>query len=262
MILMKGSERILEKPLEEQTGSTSQLKLLSIYGITSYTQLYNIPLEVRCSTGADVYINININSLGVKSLKYKGLTELPTNSILSGSTYRIMYNGTDFTLLDIAPTDNNSLSITYIPDAILSLTNSASSSDITTAFGSSTNLANFMEAIEDNIPIFLTSNSGGLTTVIKTIMSIETEGGITTEIDTIQVVIPSTKKLKTLSFIRVPDASTYTSVTVTEEDLGGHDYSTEIADLTSRVEALEQQIGPEPEPEPKEIQTYYEIEYD
>ena len=51
MIEMLGSTRILEKPLVEQSGSSNQLKLLSIYGITSYNQIVNVPLTILCSNG-------------------------------------------------------------------------------------------------------------------------------------------------------------------------------------------------------------------
>ena len=51
MITLLGSTRIFEKPLEEQTGSSNQLKLLSIYGITSYNDIVNVPLMVLCSNG-------------------------------------------------------------------------------------------------------------------------------------------------------------------------------------------------------------------
>lgn len=70
MVIMKGSTRILDKPLVEQSGSTNQLKLLSIYGITSYNQIIDIPFSVVCTNGAASYVNINVNSLGVKTLKY------------------------------------------------------------------------------------------------------------------------------------------------------------------------------------------------
>lgn len=224
MILMKGSDRILEKPLVEQSGSTSQLKLLSIYGITSYSQLYNVPITIVNSTGSDTYVNININSLGVKSLKYKGITALPTAILQMNTIYTIMYDGTDFILQLLSPSSGTSNMYTQeIPNAVLSLTNSSTSSDITTAFGGASKLVDFMNSLEDSdhVSYIVDSTTNQLLTVLCTKAVTSGSVGSETETDTIQVIVPSTKKLVTLELVRVPSGATYTSVTKTEEDLGG-----------------------------------------
>lgn len=232
MILMQGSDRILNKPLGEQSGSTNQAKLLSIYGITSYTQLTKIPLTIFCTTGSATYININVNSLGVKSLKYQGLTEIPNGIINTGSIYTIVYDGTNFILQGNSSSSSGNEIIT-IPDTILSLTDSSTSTDITTAFGGQAKMLAFMNSLESPNLIYITGTTGfSENTILKISSNVITEGGVSTQYDKIQVILPDTKKLKTLTFSREPDSTPYDSVEVIEENLGGSNITVE-NDLTS-----------------------------
>lgn len=230
MILMKGSTRILEKPLEEQTGSTNQLKLLSIYGVTSYNDILNIPLEVRSSTASGQYISININSLGLKSLIYNGSTQLPASWYTLGSTYRIMYNGTNFVLLDrVSSSSSSEIKTYFISDGILNLTSSSSAADIVTAFGNQSYINKFIEGIELQDTIFYLIGDALYTSLY---VSTETSGA--DEIDTIKILIPSTKQLRTIALTRASSTTTYTSVAVSNESLGGGGSSITVEnDLTS-----------------------------
>lgn len=248
MVLMQGSTRVLNKPLNEQSGSTSQSKLLSIYGITSYNELLKVPLDIICTTGSSNYISVNINSLGVKSIKYQGILNIPTGIINTGSIYTIVYDGTDFILQGNSSSSNSE--IINIPDTILSLTDASTSSDITTAFGGAATMLKFMNSLESTSLMYIVGSNGfSENTILKISSEVLTENNVDTQYDKIQVILPDTKKLKTLTFSRQPDAATYDEVHVIEENLGGSNITVE-NDLTSdsqvnppSVHAVNQALG-------------------
>ena len=141
MIAIQNSKRLLNGVLSEQPGSTESKKLLSMYGVTDISQLLNVPIEVKCSTGASSgLVSIIVNDFDTKSLKiiHNSTKSNPTSQWVElGSTYRIMYDGTDFILLsNVSSSSGGSSNNTYIPEGITSLTSSSTSSDITLAFSS------------------------------------------------------------------------------------------------------------------------------
>lgn len=148
MVIFKGAKRIFDKVVKETNASTSQNRVISLYGVTSYEDIAEVAIQVISSFRGEVSTNIKINNLGslpLKMLNKDGVELLvEDNWVVPNQVYTIMYKNGSFILLS-----NNIFNITEI-----------------------------------------------------------------------------------------------------------------LTDLTSRVEALEQQIGPEPEPEPTEIQDHYEIEYD
>ena len=219
MVIMKGTSRIFDKPLEEQEGSTSGLKVLSIYGVKSYDELINIPIEIRCSSIVGTQTNININSLGSKSLVFQGSTTLPDAWTSTGLIYRIMYNGSNFQLLSYSSGGSSSNSdIFIVPSAILSLTNESTSEEINEIFDGGSNIPLFIEAIINNKLIIL-----GGTSVITSLetSSIENEDG-TTITETIKLLMTDSKQIRTIKLTRNKTVTNaYTSVIVTNEDLGG-----------------------------------------
>lgn len=218
MVIMKGTSRIFDKPLEEQEGSTSGLKVLSIYGVKSYNELINIPIEIRCSSIVGTQTNININSLGSKNLVFQGSTTLPDAWTSTGLIYRIMYNGSNFQLLSYSSGGSSSNSdIFIVPSAILSLTNESTSEEINEIFDGGPNIPLFIEAIINNKLIIL-----GGTSVITSLetSSIDNEDG-TTITETIKLLMTDFKQLRTIKLTRDKTiTNAYTSVVVTNEDLG------------------------------------------
>lgn len=218
MIIMKGTSRIFDKPLEEQEGSTSGLKVLSIYGVKSYDELINIPIEIRCSSIVGTQTNININSLGSKNLVFQGSTTLPDAWTSTGLIYRIMYNGSNFQLLSYSSGGSSSSSdIFIVPSAILSLTNESTSEEINEIFDGGSNIPLFIEAIINNKLIIL-----GGTSVITSLETSSIDNEDNTSTETIKLLMTDSKQLRTIKLTRNKTVTNaYTSVVVTNEDLGG-----------------------------------------
>lgn len=220
MVIMKGTSRIFDKPLEEQEGSTSGLKVLSIYGVKSYDELINIPIEIRCSSIVGTQTNININSLGSKNLVFQGSTTLPDTWTSTGLIYRIMYNGSNFQLLSYSSGGSSEGSNTLtIPLTVLNLTNESTSEEITEAFGGASNIQTFIEAIISNKLVLL----GGDSTITSLETSlVENEDG-TTITEMIKLLMTDSKQIRIIKLTRNKTVTNaYTSAVVTNEDLGGN----------------------------------------
>lgn len=217
MVIMKGTSRIFDKPLEEQEGSTSGLKVLSIYGVKSYNELINIPIEIRCSSIVGTQTNININSLGSKNLVFQGSTTLPETWTSTGLIYRIMYNGSNFQLLSYSSGGSSSNSdIFIVPSAILSLTNESTSEEINEIFDGGPNIPLFIEAIINNKLIIL-----GGTSVITSLETSSIDNEDNTSTETIKLLMTDSKQIRTIKLTRdKTTTNAYTSVVVTNEDLG------------------------------------------
>lgn len=219
MVIMKGTSRIFDKPLEEQEGSTSGLKVLSIYGVKSYDELINIPIEIRCSSIVGTQTNININSLGSKNLVFQGSTTLPDAWTSTGLIYRIMYNGSNFQLLSYSSGGSSEGSNTLtIPLTVLNLTNESTSEEITEAFGGASNIQTFIEAIISNKLVLL----GGDSTITSLETSLVEDEDGTTITEIIKLLMTDSKQLRIIKLTRNKTVTNaYTSVAVTNEDLGG-----------------------------------------
>ena len=246
MIAIQNSKRLLNGVLSEQPGSTESKKLLSMYGVTDISQLLNVPIEVKCSTGASSgLVNIIVNDFDTKSLKIiqNSTKSNPTSTWVElGSTYRIMYDGIDFILLsNVSSSSGGSSNNTYIPEGIISLTSSSTSSDITLAFSSDgasategkANILSFISAIQASTPIILvkdtTASSSSTTqllnrfvTTTSTTIHKTSDGAFDYAEDTIELVLPDSKVIKRFAFKRnTENAEVYASVTVTDIKMGG-----------------------------------------
>lgn len=257
MIAIQNSTRLLNSVLSEQPGSTASKKILSIYGVKNIFQLLNVPIEVKCSTGASSgLVSIIVNDFDTKSLKIvqNSTKTNPTSQWVElGSTYRIMYDGTDFILLsNVSNSSGSSSNNTSIPEGITSLTSSSTSSDITLAFssdGASTaegkaNILAFMNAIQTSTPIVLvkdtTASSDSTTqllnrfvTTTSTTIHKTSVGAFDYAEDTIELVLPDSKVIKRFAFKRsTENAEVYASVTVTDIKMGGDESASITSDGT------------------------------
>lgn len=156
-----------------------------------------------------------------------------------------MYNGTDFVLLNYNKSSSSTgLSVFTLSDDILSLTSSSTAANIVTAFGSQSNINNFIATLQEQSSIIYFIGDK-----MTSVLCAYTTVGTTNTIDTIQLIIPSTKKLKTIALTRLNSSTTYTSVAVTEEDLGGSNITVEnslASDSTTNppsVHAVNEAIG-------------------
>lgn len=103
MVVFKGTRRLFDKIITEDSTTASAVRKLTVYGVTSYTDLENVIIPVKAVTaGTNMATNININNLGNKPLKvYKGSTATDPDTVWTtpGQLYEIFYNGTNFILI-------------------------------------------------------------------------------------------------------------------------------------------------------------------
>lgn len=103
MVLMRGNKRVFETPSEE-TSSSGSVRTVSIYGVTSYNDLYNCIISIKSNAVGMTGTNtLNVNSLGVKNIMtYTNGSKsvLPDYWISAGQIYQVFYDGTDFVLLN------------------------------------------------------------------------------------------------------------------------------------------------------------------
>lgn len=162
MVLMKGAKRLLDSVINE-TSTSATTRTASIYGITAYTELENKVLTILTRNAGTGTSTLNINSLGAKSIKVingSSLIDPGANWVYSGEVYNVMYNGTYFILLSHGSSSSPvSVPIQYVSSAILDLTNSSTSQEITNAFGSTQDIQNFRTALAENKIIVLTNES-------------------------------------------------------------------------------------------------------
>ena len=83
---------------------TNSITAVGALGISSYVagQRFNF-VAAAANTGA---VTININSIGAKSITRDGTTALITGDILANAIYQIVYDGTQFQLLNASPATN------------------------------------------------------------------------------------------------------------------------------------------------------------
>lgn len=141
MVLFQGTNRILDKVEIEDSNSTATVRILNIYGVTSYNNLDNCIFNIKsANNGVDGATTLNINNLGAKPIKYydNGVLKNPTNKWVSiGQTYQVVYYGNNFILVNKPVSEDTDIENYYIPDDIISLTSSSTTQEIKTAYGDS-----------------------------------------------------------------------------------------------------------------------------
>lgn len=136
MVVFKGTQRIFDKIIEEDSTSTSQNRVISLYGVTSYEDIAEVAIQVISSFRGEVSTNIKINNLGslpLKMLNKDGIELLvEDNWVVPNQVYTIMYKNGSFILLSY---NFYNINYTYeLPEDILTLTSSSTSADIENIF--------------------------------------------------------------------------------------------------------------------------------
>lgn len=97
-------------------GSTDDYSISLVPAPTSYTNLIGVPIVFKANTANTGACTININSLGVKTIKKNISSDLVTGDILVGQITTLIYDGTYFQLVSVPP------SVVY-PSTTQTLTN-------------------------------------------------------------------------------------------------------------------------------------------
>lgn len=222
MIQMHGSSRVLDSSVEE-TG-TSAARRISLYGVTSLSELANKPLLVKSLDVGVANTTIQINSLTATSLKvFKDGNVVNTYAgwIQASQLYFLVYNGVVFVAYPLGLTSSGGSStpgLFTIPIAVTSLTSSSTAAQILTAFGSADAELNLQEAIEYGASV----NSGIVfedSATSHRLYLLETSYNSSTHEDKIRFISLqlTSNKIFTFTFLRdsVEGSSTpYLSVTV------------------------------------------------
>ena len=147
MVIFKGTQRIFDKVVEENNTSTIQNRIISLYGVTSYEDITDVLIQIISSFKGTVSTNIQVNNLGalpLKMLDKNGIEIMVEDGwVIPNQVYTIMYRNGSFILLSNNSNDSNN--IYEIPEEILELTSSSTSSDIETVFDG--NESEFIESI-------------------------------------------------------------------------------------------------------------------
>lgn len=147
MVVFKGTQRIFDKVVEENNTSTIQNRIISLYGVTSYEDITDVLIQIISSFKGTVSTNIQVNNLGalpLKMLDKNGIEIMVEDGwVIPNQVYTIMYRNGSFILLSNNSNDSNN--IYEIPEEILELTSSSTSSDIETVFDG--NESEFIESI-------------------------------------------------------------------------------------------------------------------
>lgn len=136
MVVFKGTQRIFDKIIEEDSTSTIQNRVIPLYGVTSYTDIENVIIQVISSFRGETSTNIQVNNLGplpLKILDKNGIEIMvEDNWVIPNQIYTIMYRNNSFILLSY---NFYNINYTYeLPEDILTLTSSSTSADIENIF--------------------------------------------------------------------------------------------------------------------------------
>lgn len=215
-----GSTHLFNKPEEELPTSTGTNRLLTLNGVQSLSDLDNRLLFILSKSIGNANATLTINSLDAKPIKcYSGsdLVNVSDNWITFGQLYLIIYSSSNdcFIMYNyIHQVIEND--VLLVNSNILSLTNSSSAEDISTAFGDADNVISFIDAIESN-KVILFVDYDNVKTIIPITYSSTTSDTITT--DSITILNVTNKTLDTYNFKRANLATTYDSVEVLNTSL-------------------------------------------
>lgn len=151
MIDILGDKRVLDYLVTE--GGTSTARTISLYKVTSLSELTNFIILVKASSaGQAAATTIKINNLDAKSLKLNtnGAKVTPDYEwIGAGEIYALTYDGEDFVAFPINSKSSSSESNVYEMNLsnFVTLSESSTAEDITNAFGGEDEIAAFKSAL-------------------------------------------------------------------------------------------------------------------
>lgn len=225
---MKGTKRVFETPVAEDSTTTASARVITAYGVDSYDDILNSLIHVRALTaGVEGATTLNINGLGAKNIKiYKsGIKQnLPGNWVSIGQIYTIYYDGTDFILDGNYDNSGDSDTITYSMnlDTFLALSDTATAAEITEAFGGEDGLQQFKLALQYGTVTGYREIEGTTAQYTSILKSCGTE--VDTTFDIVGFVAgdstASPTRVITFSF-RIAEDNTYSAIATTITDLSG-----------------------------------------
>ena len=194
MISMTGNTRNINKAVTE-TG-TSTARAISLYGIDSLDDLINATLLVRANeSGSASATTMQINTLEATSLMvFQGnqIVSPYENWVVSGQLYVLLYNGSQFIAFPLSQSTSGTVSTSdffELSAAVLSLSNSSSSQEITEAFGSTDIINNFSDALISGSKIILFKDQAQQGTAVAISVSQQETVTETKQVDIINVLM-------------------------------------------------------------------------
>ena len=140
MVIFKGTDRIFDKIYVEANASTSQVRAISVYGVTSYSNLANVLLPIMSNNSGAAQSTLNVNSLGavrIKRLDDSGnMLDVEAGWVKRNQVYFVIMKDNVFLLVNTGSNSstNNGFTISNV-SGLLALTSSSTSSDISNVFG-------------------------------------------------------------------------------------------------------------------------------
>lgn len=139
MVVFKGDKRIFDKIIPEENTSTGVARVITIYGITSYADIEDVPIQITSSALGVQHATINVNNLGairLKMLDQDGITlDVQDNWVVPNQVYTIVYKAGLFIL--ITQNQKEEKNKTYIIETLnnlVSLTSASTVQEIEQAF--------------------------------------------------------------------------------------------------------------------------------
>ena len=140
MVIFKGNKRLFDKVIPEDNGSTGAARKITIYGVTAYTDIENVPIQINSSAIGAAQATINVNNLGaitVKTLDNDGIMmNVEANWTVPNQIYTVVYKSGVFILVTQNQTGsgNDNFYIIETLNNLVSLTSSSTQTDILHAF--------------------------------------------------------------------------------------------------------------------------------
>lgn len=139
MVIFKGDKRLFDKVIPEDNGSTGAARKITIYGVTTYTDIENVPIQINSSVIGAAQATINVNNLGaitVKALDSDGImTNVKANWTVPNQIYTVVYKSGVFVLVTQIKEEEEKQK-TYVIETVnnlLALTSSSTAQNIAVA---------------------------------------------------------------------------------------------------------------------------------
>ena len=135
MVVYKGTQRLFDKIFEEPSTSTGTVRTLAITGVTAYSNLSGVILDILSYATGGANATLNINNLGaipIKKMNENGVLEAVSSDwIIAKQVYSVLYINNSFMLIGSQAKQN----ILEGSSAIIALTSSSTVQDIDDALG-------------------------------------------------------------------------------------------------------------------------------
>lgn len=170
-MIFKGNKRIFDSAIEESSESTALNRKINILGFNSdINEIENVPINIISifnGVSGETTLQLNNNDNLKFPIYFLNSTELAiispnyNNWVYKNQIYTVYYKSNFNGFICIPPNINMNINndTLYLPSGILSLTNSSTTEEITTAFGGVENLKGFRNAIINNKKIVISNSA-------------------------------------------------------------------------------------------------------